>query len=244
MSFGVYRNSVCLDRAALVNPIRRVLGVPMPLLSCSAMRGALSSFILSAIAASSFAGMPQRGAIHAPTDAEETTDQLIIKLRDPSLNNIQARVRAVGAASATDLTHKRQMSGNAHVVKLAKRLNKSDLRSLARRLAADPNVASVEPDFKMYAQQLPNDPMYAQQWHYFEPAGGINLPAAWDITTGSANVVVAVIDTGIRPHADLAGKILPGYDFITDVTVANDGDGRDGDASDPGDYGCNGGGAA
>jgi serine protease len=220
--------------------MRSVLGVSMPSLSCSVMRGVLSGLILSAIAASSFAGMPQRGALRAPTDAEETTDQLIIKLRDPSVNNIQARVRAVGAASATQLTHKRQMSGNSHVVQLAQRLNKSDLRALARRLAADPNVASVEPDFKMYAQQLPNDPMYAQQWHYFEPAGGINLPPAWDITTGSANVVVAVIDTGIRPHADLAGKILPGYDFISDITTANDGDGRDADASDPGDYGCNG----
>jgi serine protease len=47
--------------------------------------------------------------------------------------------------------------------------------------------------------------------------------------------VVAVIDTGYRPHADLSGQFLPGYDFITDTTIANDGNGRDSDASDPGD---------
>ncbi len=45
-----------------------------------------------------------------------------------------------------------------------------------------------------------------------------------------------MIDTGYRPHADLAANILPGYDFISDTFVANDGDGRDSDARDPGDW--------
>ncbi|MBI3044460.1 MAG: S8 family serine peptidase, partial [Betaproteobacteria bacterium] len=56
------------------------------------------------------------------------------------------------------------------------------------------------------------------------------------ITTGSTPVTVAVLDTGVLPHADLAGRILPGYDFVSDTTRANDGDGRDADASDPGDW--------
>src|SRR5581483_3636864 len=64
----------------------------------------------------------------------------------------------------------------------------------------------------------------------------INAFAAWDITTGSASTVVAVIDTGYRPHADLAGRILAGYDMISDPLVANDGDGRDPDPTDPGDW--------
>jgi serine protease len=46
---------------------------------------------------------------------------------------------------------------------------------------------------------------------------------------------VAVIDTGLTQHPDLANRILPGYDFITDPLMANDGNGRDPDASDPGD---------
>ena len=81
----------------------------------------------------------------------------------------------------------------------------------------------------------PNDPQYTNQWHYYD-TWGINAPGAWDITTGSSNVVVAVIDTGITNHADLSGRTLPGYDFISDARVANDGNGRDSDPSDPGDW--------
>jgi serine protease len=96
----------------------------------------------------------------------------------------------------------------------------------------------VEPDLRIFAQQLPNDPMFAQQWHYYEAAGGINLPAAWDITSGAPGLVIAVLDSGVTAHAELAGRIVPGYDFIANVTTANDGSGRDADANDPGDYGC------
>ncbi|MGH6814904.1 MAG: S8 family serine peptidase, partial [Hyphomicrobiaceae bacterium] len=68
--------------------------------------------------------------------------------------------------------------------------------------------------------------------------GGINLPAAWSIAKGDRKIVVAVVDTGILfDHPDFKGSnnILRGYDFITDPFVANDGGGRDGDATDPGD---------
>ena len=81
----------------------------------------------------------------------------------------------------------------------------------------------------------PNDTRYNEQWHYFEATGGINAPAAWDKSTGTG-VVVGVIDTGYRPHADLAANLLPGYDFISDTFVVNDGNGRDSDARDPGDW--------
>ena len=70
----------------------------------------------------------------------------------------------------------------------------------------------------------------------------INAQGAWDLTTGSSTIVVAVLDTGVRfDHEDFGGNLLPGYDMISaDVddtfTTANDGDGRDPDASDPGDF--------
>jgi serine protease len=81
----------------------------------------------------------------------------------------------------------------------------------------------------------PNDTYYTQQWDYFDTVGGMRLPAAWDKSTG-VGIRVAVIDTGYRPHVDLQGQILAGYDFIADTTISNDGNGRDSDASDPGDW--------
>ncbi|MEE7547807.1 S8 family serine peptidase, partial [Xanthomonas sp. Kuri4-1] len=64
---------------------------------------------------------------------------------------------------------------------------------------------------------------------------GINVRPAWDKATGNG-VVVAVIDTGITSHPDLDANILPGYDFISDTFVSRDGDGRDADPSDEGDW--------
>lgn len=90
-------------------------------------------------------------------------------------------------------------------------------------------------------------------------SGGANLPLAWDVTTGHNSVVLAIVDTGIVNHQDLNGagiapfsetyvpngRFLAGYDFISENVgagtlpanfVANDGDGRDGNPSDPGDW--------
>ncbi|HTI19134.1 MAG TPA: S8 family peptidase, partial [Trinickia sp.] len=82
----------------------------------------------------------------------------------------------------------------------------------------------------------PTDPLYPRQWGYSARAGGANVAAAWDVTTGSSNVVIAVVDTGYTSHPDLAPNLLPGYDFIAEPFSANDGDGRDPDATDPGDW--------
>lgn len=102
----------------------------------------------------------------------------------------------------------------------------------------------AQPNYILYPMKTPNDPLYAKQWHYFnngtgpgESPGGIDLPKAWDISTGG-NVVVAVIDTGILPdHPDIKNSpnLVSGFDFISDTTRANDGDGRDADPADPGD---------
>ncbi|MCJ1676684.1 S8 family serine peptidase [Streptomyces sp. APSN-46.1] len=100
---------------------------------------------------------------------------------------------------------------------------------------ADPDVAYVEPDSRAYALATPNDTEYAKQWDLFEPTAGMNVPAAWDKTTGSG-VTVAVIDTGYVAHSDLAPNIVAGYDFISDSTAARDGNGRDNNAADQGDW--------
>ena len=89
-------------------------------------------------------------------------------------------------------------------------------------------------------QEALTDPSYKYQvlMLTYPLAGnyGINLPPAWDLLGGLSSVVVAVIDTGITNHVEFTGKTIPGYDFISVELIANDGDGRDGDPSDPGDW--------
>ena len=82
---------------------------------------------------------------------------------------------------------------------------------------------------------VPDDTSYTSQWHYSEPAAGMNLPTAWDTADG-AGVTVAVLDTGITAHGDLTPNVVAGYDFVSSATNARDGNGRDADASDEGDW--------
>lgn len=118
--------------------------------------------------------------------------------------------------------------------------------ALVDELGRRPDVEYAQPNFILrIADTTPNDPRYTEQWHYFnhgtaagQSPGGISLPRAWDATTGSPSVVVAVIDTGILPnHPDIQGSpnLVAGYDMISDPAIANDGGGRDPDPTDPGD---------
>lgn len=187
----------------------------------------------------------------------ERSDRLIIKYRDGStlvqqsgggmalqarsvaadrLESRAARAQSLAAPLGAQLRVLRQMGTGAHVFKLDRALSLDQLRQLSAQLkAADADIEYAEPDRMMYPLLTPNDSSYASQWDLFEATGGIRAPAAWDRATGTG-VVVAVIDTGIRPHADLAGQTVAGYDMITQTSIANDGNGRDADASDPGDW--------
>lgn len=122
-----------------------------------------------------------------------------------------------------------------HIVRADRHMSKKEKIDLMNALKNDPNVASVEEDRLLQIAATPNDTQYNNQWHYYEATGGLRAPAAWDKADGTG-VVVAVLDTGYRPHADLNANILPGYDMISDTTIGNDGNGRDNDAQDPGDW--------
>jgi serine protease len=124
----------------------------------------------------------------------------------------------------------------ARVMRLNRAMPVADLKQLATQLMAeDSSIEYAEPDRKMYAMLTPNDPSFSSLWGMGSGNGGIRATTAWDTTNG-AGVVVAVLDTGIRPHPDLAANIVAGYDMIADTFVSNDGTARDGDPSDPGDW--------
>ncbi len=162
--------------------------------------------------------------------------------RASSLGQRVGRVLKSGAATGAD----------AQVMRAAG----VDATTLARQLAADPDVAYAVPNGRKRAYTAPNDPLYAAavrtngpdsgQWYLRAPdtsiKSAIDIETAWARTNGSASVVVAVLDTGVRfEHPDLGrasagGRLLAGYDFVSNSSVANDGDGRDADPSDPGDW--------
>jgi serine protease len=177
-------------------------------------------------------------------------NHIIVKLRDRRLSRMSAlaaeHVERLSAGAGVHLRYHRAMSGDAQVLALPQPMSPEAAEAVAARLRADPAVEYAIPDRTYHPLLVPDDPGYTSQWHYWAPAGaagGINLPGAWDITTGSASAIVAVVDTGLLPHADIdsnlldgSGRVVSGYDFVSDTDRANDGGGRDNDPTDPGDW--------
>jgi serine protease len=121
-----------------------------------------------------------------------------------------------------------------HVVRLARAdgtaLTIGETKELAAQLKKLQGVRYTEVNQWQHAFAVPNDKLYSAQWHY----AALNLPAAWDITQGSASVIVADIDTGIVPHPDLDARVIAGIDTISDPDNAGDGDGVDNNPLDMG----------
>lgn len=226
-----------------------------------------------------------KGQVSASTaQREQIVTRLIVKLRAPMASELAqpmsaSRAQTLSAMAGVGMKPVRALAGSASLVELDVPMRLSEAKVAAARLASDPQVEYAEPDILMKKLVIPDEPLFGQrQWNMFAPSstftgpvstggtksaqatGAINTPGAWDITTGSNGVVIAVVDTGIVNHPDLNGnpnfgaayqptaRFLSGYDFISGNVgasgnptlpanfVANDGDGRDPDPSDPGDW--------
>jgi serine protease len=221
------------------------------LLSCLSLNGAIAlGADTNPIAAS---------RTPSTTSAETGVQNLIVKFREGSATNAGAGKADPLAAASTHklrastavrraglvLVDSREIADGMQAIKVHTTSSRDTLGSTLARLRADPTVEYAEPDYRRRVHAVPNDPIFqSSQWHLKNAAStpsAIDAVGAWDVTQGADDLVVAVIDTGVRfDHPDLkrvtaGGRLLDGYDFISDATRANDGNGRDADASDPGD---------
>ncbi|MEJ5239959.1 MAG: S8 family peptidase [Anaerolineales bacterium] len=88
-----------------------------------------------------------------------------------------------------------------------------------RQLRSLPGVRFVERNGIVRADLIPNDPLWSSQYG----PSHVQAPAAWDTTTGSPSVILAIVDSGIDPdHPEFAGRILPGYDFLEGDPIPQD----------------------
>ena len=205
------------------------------------------------------------GPFRSPSSMDEATPRVIVKFREQAggtsgrtvMVAAELRIGQLAARQAVALKLARSVSERTHALWLERPLRGQELERVLKRLAADPAIEYAVADRRKFRAAIANDPLFNQapetgQWWLTTPNGtfvsAIDGPRAWDLTVGEPGIVVAVIDTGAMfDHPDLGraaegGKLLPGYDFVGGsgtadaVRIANDGDGRDPDPSDPGDW--------
>ena len=173
--------------------------------------------------------------------------RILVIWRSGAETNKQAKLAAIAKLSGVTVATSREISPRIQLLHLATSSRAVAEATLAK-LRADPRIRHADYDYRRFALALPNDPRYAGQWYLqATQASAIRAQDAWDVTTGVSGIVIADLDTGVRyDHPDLArataaGKLLPGYDFVSadfagGFKAANDGNGRDADPSDPGDW--------
>lgn len=181
--------------------------------------------------------------------AQGGSGQFIVKLKDavelsaqPSLRRLEKdgeTLHALMARNNVDAHWLRAGSLGSQIMAWGPTVRPHDQQSLLNRLESDPQVEWAMEDRALQMRNLPNDPSFSNQWALRSQSGtaGARFDKAWELSRGSADVVVAVLDTGVVfDTPELAGRLLAGYDFVSDRNTGNDGDGRDPDASDPGNW--------
>ncbi|MGY4827262.1 S8 family serine peptidase [Sphaerotilaceae bacterium SBD11-9] len=200
------------------------------------------------------------GVVTSTAQAAPPVAGLIVKFKDAPVpeqaasasattRSVEAnhRMRRVLQAARLSEARLRPTGRSAQHLSFGRTLSRADAEQMAAQLRAQPEVEWVVPNERERRLDVPNDPLYGaggpsgQWWLHARSASPSDaavpgIETAWLTETGQASAVVAVLDTGVTAHSELNGRLLPGYDFVSEVEYANDGDGRDADPSDPGDW--------
>lgn len=217
-------------------------------------RALLAAFLALGVAAGAAIAQPVDGLIVKFKDApsHERLAALSASARSAEAGRLH---RVLQAARMTEV-RSRPVGRAAQHFSFGRQLPAAEAQAMAERLRSQPDVEWVELNARerlLQAAPVPNDLYFPfvsgadpGQWWLRPPGeadGGLppsygapGMQNAWGLELGRSSAVVAVLDTGITNHPDLIGRTLTGYDFVSETVYANDGNGRDSDPSDPGDW--------
>ncbi|ATE70059.1 S8 family peptidase [Lysobacter capsici] len=149
---------------------------------------------------------------------------------------LDTAVRTLGQKDLS-IKHVRPVATGGELIEVNRPLDVVAATTLMQQIASNPDVDYIEPNSWFTVALTPNDPSYPSQYG-LGGTWGIRANTAWDNTYQGQGTIIAVVDTGITSHPDLAANLTSplGYDFITNVTAAADGNGRDNNPTDPGDF--------
>ncbi|GIW24985.1 S8 family peptidase [Meiothermus sp.] len=187
---------------------------------------------------------PQPGKLRRTGEARFVPGEVLVEFRGGVSLQAVGSLRLLVRGRPVELQQVRPL-GLPHTALYRADVSEAETPALLAALRSRPDVASADLNWLEQPLATPNDTNYSLQWHY--PA--INLPQAWDRTTGSNSVVVAILDTGVlfrsdnaaQSHPDIGNRLVPGYDMVSPISGSNplanagDGNGRDPDPFDSGD---------
>jgi len=153
--------------------------------------------------------------VHAAPPGDHV--QLLVK---PKATMPEAALHALLSAQGT-AEHSNIPALNVRVIRVPADAAEKVLLALQR----NKDVVYAEPDSIAHAISTANDPYFTQNFQWY--LSKIEAPIAWSTSTGSSQVIVAVVDTGVlATHPDISGKVLVGYDFVNDDADATDDNGH------------------
>ncbi|MDO4919694.1 S8 family serine peptidase [Kocuria sp.] len=186
---------------------------------------------------------PDAPATTVPSDPPTGTDRVIVKFKDAAapaatkdaVVESAAQDALPGAKTPEVADHVKTTAAKADVVELDRELDEAEQEKVVAEIQADPAVEYAEADRLASASWVPNDTYTNFQWSLWPNQGGVSFTSAWDLSRGNGQTI-AVLDTGITSHPDLNSKVVAGRDFINDPALSRDGDLRDANPQDQGDW--------